>query len=1154
MVNAWLLFAEWLNGRGGIQIGRAKYLLELLLADEKDWQMASASVRFLLGPWRSSGNDNVHSFVVNSSHYLPEVIVTSMEAHAEVPQAFSFRRNLTERHMEMLLRSLHGLGGFALTLLAETGYEQRCLVAPGILGDLGFAVSQTFTWQLNGVSAELVDSLEGTILLACLETENAGRLLAQLKQQGVFPSAVLLPVAELPVLMAQMGEDANWLVGVDCWDTSPVHGQHPLSLRTDYSRAKFVAEYRQRYLATPGLAAAEAVAALELLLIAIIREGEDGDVLAALESLAVETVVGYFNFAMGVENNTCRVVQVLADWTLPVAVFPEPLKERDLLYPAPSWDVRNCTSAMPANSRWGFNGAACSQCPDGQEAVFRTELQQRHCRDCPVGKVLMVRNAVEGSCLLDCSPGFFENAGACDPCSNGTFRSEGMPSHECHACPLGYFSQLGLAQCERCWAGTFGPAEGLPKCELCAPGTFTNGAGYSRCRRCPPGRFSAKFGASECRKCASGTIANNSGASACDSCEPGSMSVLDATRCDLCPTGRHQPGYGKSSCIEDHAGSSSPLPGTATPSNAKGYFLVRYLSVNGSRPSALIERCDAMPEACLTHEACAEGHAGRHCYSCLPGFISSGTCSRCPDRLYGVLFAAMYFFGYVVIIQLLMAMVDLASKKDCHMILFKILLNHCIAMAVLGSQIQRYITQAGLLSDNVAIKLMLEILLATDGAPEGEASWFSLSCLMQPHLGAERRRLMDQMASAQHHDFDLDGLRPAQDALRNFQRLNEIFVIMTWNLLPFLVVVFSAILCYSYLDRYMRSRAETWADAIEFYSQVCCFGGRVAAFWDEAQRRHFTQIYRKRLLGLFWPLHYMASFSPRRGHHLLRFLSLKHFWRDHLPARAAVIHLMQFAVARRNLRVLTCVDLGSRDDGISVLMRQGSVDCRPADPLLIVSLGLALLWGVGYPCAIMWGLKRDLPRLSDPSVLKRWSILVNGYARTVWWWEAAIFVRKFAFLGLEVLPVGSQARTLLFAVTCILSLYSHEVYWPFDGRQSGVLNRLERFQLWCALLPSLGGLILMQATGISKSRLPLYWTGVVATCFLCHLGFVLAWCFAFFLNPALRAASWLSRQPLPNRRGMAVPVGEAQQRSLLFNHPLGYSITNRARRFAECPA
>eukprot|EP00439_Symbiodinium_sp_Y106_P052067 s3726_g6.t4 len=1164
-----------------------------------------------------------------------------------------------------------------------------------------------------------------------------------------------------------------------------------------------------------------------------------------------ETVAGYVNFTE--LQNTCHVVQVLADSTEPIVVFPETVQERSLVFPAPGWQERNCTSPAPTSSRWGFSGVECGQCPDGQVSAFRTDLQRRQCRDCPAGKVFMALNAAEGFCLLTCSPGFFDNSSICDPCPNGTFRSEDMPSHTCRSCPLGHSSQQGTSKCRKCSVGAYGPAEGLRQCELCGPGSFTSAAGYSSCRTCPTGRFSATSGTSECQKCPSGAVANTSGASACDVCEPGTISLLDATRCERCALGQYQPAFGQSSCIKDHDGSSSAVPGTSTPSNAKGHFLVRYISVEGSEPLADIERCDAMPEACLKNELCAEGHAGRHCYSCLPGFISSGTCSRCPDRLYGVIFAGMYFFGYVIVIQLLMATVDLTSKKDCHLILFKILLNHCIAMAVLGAQIQRYITQAGLLRDHIAIKLILEILLATDGAPEGESSWFSLSCLMQPHLGAEERSMMNQMAAALHHDFDLEELRPAQDALGNYQRLNETFVVLTWNLLPFLVVLFSGILCYGLLDRYMRSRLDIWVDAADFYSQVCCFGGRIAAFLGRgrklsckpAQGQLFMDVYQKRLLGLFWPVQYIASFSSthRGASSLLRFPSFAHFWRDHLPARAAVFQLMHFAVARRNLRALTCVNLGSRAGGISVLMRQGSVGChheatchlanaldvervlgdsadivwmclaaafqfklwqyrtgwgvppveedsadhffsvgtsalpirvvqmcgvrlsalrdaglrrvgrqqhprsrsapgpdaghareelpesdlrkfdlnpplaekvlmgfvymqiarrdretmrqmlapiiravwadgrkpclalishpasrnnagfsveptfcsnemssarraaktlqptscssrfpgltsgspligvparqasfrpgrgvlswfcwdlhgslmtataksdaqqygipqgevlhtlllgdidghtwfqfegngvhsvisfllhmanyveksteprlalagfanaqtlvrRPEDPLLIISLVLAFFWGVVYPSVIMRGLRRDVPRLSDPHVLKRWSTIINGYSRTVWWWEGAIFIRKFAFLVLEVLPVGSEARTLLFVVTCILSLYSHEVYLPFDSRQNGVLNHIERFQLWCALLPSLGGLILMQATGMTESRLPLYWTAVVAACFACHLGFLFAWCYAFFQNTALRAASWLGQQSLPRRRGV----------------------------------
>ncbi|CAE7421738.1 unnamed protein product, partial [Symbiodinium microadriaticum] len=72
-------------------------------------------------------------------------------------------------------------------------------------------------------------------------------LVTELKHRGVFPAAVLLPFAELSTLVTDMGQDANWLLGMGCWAAGPVHGHQPLSLRIDYTRAAFVAAYQQRF-------------------------------------------------------------------------------------------------------------------------------------------------------------------------------------------------------------------------------------------------------------------------------------------------------------------------------------------------------------------------------------------------------------------------------------------------------------------------------------------------------------------------------------------------------------------------------------------------------------------------------------------------------------------------------------------------------------------------------------------------------------------------------------------------------------------------------------------------------------------------------------------------------------------------------------------
>ncbi|CAE7938772.1 unnamed protein product, partial [Symbiodinium sp. KB8] len=146
-----------------------------------------------------------------------------------------------------------------------------------------------------------------------------------------------------------MGQDANWLLGMGCWAAGPVHGHQPLSLRIDYTRAAFVAAYQQRFFDLPGLAAFEALAVLELLALSL--EGPEIDVWAALEPLSAETVAiaGYLNYTE-LQNNTCHVVQVLADSTEPIVVFPESVQERSLVYPAPGWQERNCTLPAPASS------------------------------------------------------------------------------------------------------------------------------------------------------------------------------------------------------------------------------------------------------------------------------------------------------------------------------------------------------------------------------------------------------------------------------------------------------------------------------------------------------------------------------------------------------------------------------------------------------------------------------------------------------------------------------------------------------------------------------------------------------------------------------------------------------------------------------------
>ncbi|CAK9067628.1 unnamed protein product [Durusdinium trenchii] len=596
-----------------------------------------------------------------------------------------------------------------------------------------------------------------------------------------------------------------------------------------------------------------------------------------------------------------------------------------------------------------------------------SDAQQRRCEPCGAGRSFFQLGEHEGGCFLSCPVGHFdprtEEANTCSPCLAGSFRSEAIPSHRCEPCAPGHFSHAASAACRPCAAGSAAASSGAQSCVPCEPGFYAP-EGARACEACPPGHFSL-FGASRCESCPAGTT--NSTGGVCKECPPGFFN--NNHRCEECPRGRYQPLAGQTRCFEDGLGMTSAEPGLARPSNAKSFFVLRHLNASADRASpVLIERCTANPEVCLEEETCAEGHGGRQCFACLPGFVSSGTCSRCPSRLYGIVLAVLYFVGYVLVIHLLMILADLTNMKDCHVMLLKILLNHCIAMTVLGSQVWRLVTEAGLFRrGDSTLKWLMEIVVATDGAPQGEASWFSLSCLMQPPRASFT--WTERLATAKHHEWE--DMEAERDALASYQYLNEVLVVITWNALPFLVILVSTLLCCILLDRFMRSRIAIWPKALDFYAKVSVFGGSVVQFWDEESRVFYIQLARKRLLGLFWPLQYANSFT--RTWPMLNYRS---FLKDHAPARKAVLHLMYFAVARRNLQVLACETLGEVDPSM-VLRKQGAVACRLSDPLLAASLTLAALWAVVYPIVTLCRSHRSL---ASEEARRSWAIQLNGYS------------------------------------------------------------------------------------------------------------------------------------------------------------------------------
>ncbi|CAJ1401215.1 unnamed protein product [Effrenium voratum] len=252
--------------------------------------------------------------------------------------------------------------------------------------------------------------------------------------------------------------------------------------------------------------------------------------------------------------------------------------------------------------------------------------------------------------------------------------------------------------------------------------------------------------------------------------------------------------------------------------------------------------------------------------------------------------------------------------------------------------------------DTPLISWLMEIIVAMDGAPQGEASWFSLSCLMQPPSPS-------WLAEAKHHEFS-EAVRPAQDSLAAYQHLNTAFVVLSWNCLPFLVVASSAVFCFVVLDRFMRSRKHVWPDALDFYAKVSLFGAQVLEFWDEASRVFYVQLYQRRLLGLFGPLSYALSFSSGQLH----FIRLWTFWQDHAPAGAPGI---SSHVLRGGAQELPHPDLrrpgrgcGLDEAGRGSLPPGGSFAGRLVDARRLVGRGVPFSRGASSETTRNWGNHR----------------------------------------------------------------------------------------------------------------------------------------------------------------------------------------------------
>lgn len=178
-------------------------------------------------------------------------------------------------------------------------------------------------------------------------------------------------------------------------------------------------------------------------------------------------------------------------------------------------------------------------------------------------------------------------------------------------CKLGWFSRKDTDPCEPCPPGQISTTEGSQACSMCGIKAYANSSGSSTCAACPARTTISDAVSDSIEKCL---------------CDKGtfSRSLRAGTACEECPEG--------ASC----AGA------VEAPMVLRGFWS------DAAAPFSFI-RCDTESQCPGgASNTCAEGHSGRLCSVCLPGYYKNRlVCTKCPS------YASALMIGFAVFCVLL---------------------------------------------------------------------------------------------------------------------------------------------------------------------------------------------------------------------------------------------------------------------------------------------------------------------------------------------------------------------------------------------------------------------------------------------------------------------------------------------------------------------
>lgn len=351
----YMTWLDWVNNEyGGILVGEDRYRVELVMYDDEgdpdtaarlvEQLISEDQVDFLLGPYSSSLTQGTSAIAEKYDKIMVEGNGAS--------------ETLFERGFQNLFAVLTPAGNYtqsALEMLAAQGaktvvvaYEDTAFPTSVAAGAQRWA--DTYGLELLGVETyprDVADvsgimskfkELEPDVFVGGGHFNDAILFIRAAKELDFNPKAMVITVGPSnPKLIAEVGADADYVIGPTQWEASMSYEDPYFGTAADYA-----ARYQDLWGDPPTYQAAESTATALALHLAIEAAGalDTASVRDALRNMDVVTFYGPINFDETGKNASKPMGAIQVQNGEILVVAPANAAVVDLLYPAPAWKDR----------------------------------------------------------------------------------------------------------------------------------------------------------------------------------------------------------------------------------------------------------------------------------------------------------------------------------------------------------------------------------------------------------------------------------------------------------------------------------------------------------------------------------------------------------------------------------------------------------------------------------------------------------------------------------------------------------------------------------------------------------------------------------------------------------------------------------------------